>query len=71
MPLGTVKWFDGAKGWGFIVGEDGRDVFVHHSQIRMEGWRALREGERVTYEPIETEKGVAAQDVARLEKSKS
>lgn len=63
MPLGTVKWFDDRKGWGFLFDPNGQEVFVHHSQIRMDGYRTLREGEQVEFRPVETEKGLAAQDV--------
>ena len=51
MLTGTVKWFNNAKGYGFIVQDNGdKDVFVHHSAIAMEGYRSLNEGERVEYE---------------------
>ena len=50
MPQGTVKWFSDAKGFGFIAPESGDDVFVHHTAIRMDGFRTLHEGELVTFE---------------------
>ena len=50
MKTGTVKWFDKKKGYGFIVSEDNTDVFVHFSNIVMDGFKMLNEGERVTYE---------------------
>jgi CspA family cold shock protein len=60
MTTGSVKWFDAKKGYGFIVGPDGRDVFVHYSSIEAEGYRALREGQLVEYELIDTPKGLQA-----------
>ena len=61
---GTVKWFNDAKGFGFITPEDGsKDVFVHHSAIKMDGFRTLSEGQRVEYEVVKGEKGPAAQNV--------
>ncbi|MBN2367109.1 MAG: cold-shock protein [Calditrichaeota bacterium] len=51
MPTGTVKWFNEAKGWGFIVPEDGGDdVFVHYSAIETDGFKTLKEGQKVDYE---------------------
>ena len=55
--LGIVKWFNDAKGYGFLVAEDGADVFVHHSVIQMDGYRTLKEGQQVFYESYETERG--------------
>jgi cold shock protein len=55
--IGTVKWFNNAKGYGFIVAEDGADVFVHYSVIEMDGYRALQEGQSVLYEDRDTPKG--------------
>ena len=60
---GTVKWFDGAKGYGFIAREEGDDVFVHFRQIRGEGHRTLQEGQRVEFAVTETPKGLQAEDV--------
>ncbi|HLI47448.1 MAG TPA: cold shock domain-containing protein [Chthonomonas sp.] len=57
MLLGKVKWFNNAKGYGFIVADDGVDVFVHYSVIQMEGFRTLREGQLVRYEATEGPKG--------------
>ena len=66
MLTGTVKWFNNAKGYGFIVQDNGdKDVFVHHSAIMMEGYRSLSEGERVEYEIEQTPKGPAAVNVRR------
>ena len=61
-----VKWFDPKKGFGFIEGPAGHDVFVHFSQIRGEGFRSLKDGEEVEYELVEGDKGMQAQDVQRV-----
>ncbi|MGD8948839.1 MAG: cold shock domain-containing protein, partial [Desulfobacterales bacterium] len=50
MPQGTVKWFNNKRGWGFIVKEDGEDIFVHYSSIKGDGFKSLNEGERVQFE---------------------
>jgi len=63
MVQGKVKWFNDAKGYGFIEAEDGVDVFVHYSAITMEGYKSLREGQEVDYESIETPKGRQAAKV--------
>ncbi len=63
---GTVKWFNGAKGYGFIEREDGPDVFVHFSAIRGEGYRNLEEGQRVEFNVEQGQKGLQATDVAVL-----
>jgi CspA family cold shock protein len=61
---GTVKWFNGAKGYGFIEQEAGPDVFVHHSAIRGEGFRNLDEGQSVEFNVEQGAKGLQATDVA-------
>ena len=61
-----VKWFDPKKGFGFIEGPSGRDVFVHYTQIQGEGFRSLKDGEEVDYELVESEKGLQARDVQRV-----
>jgi len=61
---GTVKWFNGAKGYGFIEREAGPDVFVHHSAIRAEGFRNLEEGQSVEFNVEQGPKGLQATDVA-------
>lgn len=68
MTGGNVKWFDSKKGYGFINGPQGQDVFVHYSSIEGEGFRALREGDQVEYEFVQTAKGLAASKVRPLAK---
>ncbi|HEX6198790.1 MAG TPA: cold shock domain-containing protein [Thermoanaerobaculia bacterium] len=63
---GTVKWFNNAKGYGFIEPDGGgADVFVHHTAIQMEGFRTLTQGEEVSYEAAEGPKGLQARNVSR------
>ena len=64
---GTVKWFDSKKGFGFILNPDGQDVFVHFSSIEGDGFRALKDGERVCYEQLTGAKGLQARRVRREE----
>jgi cold shock protein len=64
---GTVKWFSQEKGYGFITGEDGKDVFVHHTSIQGQGFRTLDDGERVEFEIVEEPRGVKAVNVVRLD----
>lgn len=66
MPTGNVKWFDSKKGFGFIISPEGKDVFVHFSSIEGDGFRSLKDGEKVDYEQIQGEKGLLAQHVKRL-----
>ena len=63
MKTGTVKWFNAEKGFGFITGDDGKDVFVHFSGIVSDGFRTLEENQKVTYNLEDTEKGPKAIDV--------
>lgn len=63
---GTVKWFNDAKGFGFIEREQGEDVFVHFLSIRGEGYRTLKQGARVEFDISETEKGFQAEDVSEV-----
>jgi CspA family cold shock protein len=66
---GTVKWFNDAKGFGFITPENGeKDCFVHHTAIEAEGFRSLAEGERVEFEIVQGQKGPAAEKVTKLGK---
>lgn len=64
MMNGTVKWFNSDKGFGFITGEDGRDVFAHYSQINSDGFRTLEEGQSVTFEVAQGPKGPQAENIA-------
>jgi cold shock protein len=63
---GTVKWFNNEKGFGFITRQSGPDVFVHHTAILAEGYRSLNEGDRVSFEVVEGQKGLQARNVVRL-----
>ncbi len=66
MPEGTVKWFNDEKGYGFITQDGGGDVFVHHTAIKMEGFRTLSEGDRVSFDVTEGKKGPAADNVQKI-----
>jgi CspA family cold shock protein len=65
MPVGAVKWFDCKKGFGFIVGTDNKDIFVHYSVIAGDGFRRLRDGEMVEYEVTTGKNGMLAASVVR------
>jgi CspA family cold shock protein len=66
MVSGTVKWFNDQKGFGFIQQDGGGDVFVHHSAIDMSGFKSLAEGDRVSFEVEQGQKGPAARNVKKL-----
>ena len=63
MSLGTVKWFDAQKGYGFLATDDGNDVFIHYTAIQTEGFKTLEEGQRVTFELTNGPKGMQAANV--------
>jgi cold shock protein len=65
MATGRVKWFNDSKGFGFIVNEEGKDVFVHFSAIVGEGYRSLREGQQVFFDCVHGPKGLHAQNVTK------
>jgi CspA family cold shock protein len=68
MPeVGTVKWFNNDKGYGFIKRDTGEDVFVHHTAIQSQGYRTLNEGERVEFDVKQGPKGLQAENVRRME----
>ncbi|MEE4263794.1 MAG: cold shock domain-containing protein [Desulfobacteraceae bacterium] len=66
MLQGTVKWFNNKRGWGFIVKEDGEDIFVHYSAIKGDGFKSLTEGQPVQFEIEESANGPAAANVEKL-----
>ncbi len=66
MGEGVVKWFSERKGFGFIEQEDGQDLFVHHSAINMTGFKTLNEGDKVSFEIEESDRGPKAKNVTKL-----
>jgi CspA family cold shock protein len=66
MAEGTVKWFNESKGIGFIEQPNGKDVFVHFSAIKAEGFKSLKEGEKVTFDIVEGPKGPSAANVQKM-----
>jgi CspA family cold shock protein len=60
---GTVKWFNAEKGFGFITGEDGQDVFAHFSQINIDGFKTLEEGQKVSFDVTQGQKGPQAENI--------
>jgi CspA family cold shock protein len=71
MAEGKVKWFNARKGYGFISTDDGKDVFVHYSNITAEGYKSLTEGDPVTFDIVDGEKGPRAENVVPKGASKS
>ncbi len=67
MSTGSVKWFNDAKGFGFITTDEGNDVFVHYSAINADGFKSLKEGDKVEFEVVEGEKGPQAANVVVVE----
>ena len=65
MPKGTVKWFNEKKGYGFIEQEDGQDIFVHFSSITMSGFKTLVEGDEVSFDVEESDRGPVAKNVVK------
>ena len=70
MSEGKVKWFNPRKGYGFIATDDGRDIFVHYASISGSGYRTLVEGDPVTFDIVEGEKGLRAENVIQQSASK-
>ena len=71
MLDGKVKWFNPRKGYGFIATDDGRDIFVHYSSISGDGYKTLTEGDSVTFDIVEGEKGLRAENVVAKSASES
>ena len=66
MATGKVKWFNAEKGYGFITSDEGRDIFVHFSAIQQDGYRTLDEGQSVTFDITESDRGPQASNVVKL-----
>jgi cold shock protein len=66
---GTVKWFNNAKGYGFLGRDDGADVFVHYSSIQLDGYKTLKEGDQVEFDVIQGTKGPQADQVSRVKEA--
>lgn len=66
VKQGTVKWFNYSKGYGFLTDDSGKDIFVHFSAIVMDGYKTLKQGEKVTFEAVDGVKGIQAANVTKL-----
>ena len=66
MVTGKVKWFNAEKGYGFITTDEGKDVFVHYSAIQSEGFKTLDDGEAVSFEVVQSDRGEQAANVCKL-----
>mgnify|MGYP001623382656 CR=1 FL=1 len=66
MQKGKLKWFNDRKGFGFLINDNGEDVFVHYSQIKKDGFKTLKEDDIIEYDEIVTDKGLQAQNVTIL-----
>jgi len=66
MAQGTVKWFNESKGYGFVTADEGRDVFVHYSAILGDGFKTLAEGQKVSFDIVNGEKGPQASNVSKI-----
>lgn len=67
MKIGKLKWFNDKKGFGFITNDEGKDVFVHYSQIQYDGFKTLKDGDILEYEEINTAKGLQAKNVVVID----
>lgn len=63
--IGTVKWFNNSKGYGFLTDEGGNDIFVHYSAITMDGYKTLKQGDEVHFDVVQSDKGLQAVNVGR------
>lgn len=63
MSTGKVKWFNAEKGYGFITSDEGKDVFVHYSSIKCDGFKTLEEGQKVTFDVVDSDRGQQASNV--------
>ena len=70
MATGTVKWFNGSKGFGFITQDDGTDLFAHYSAIEGDGFKSLTDGKAVSFDVVEGEKGPKAVNIVKLQSQK-
>ena len=66
MATGTVKWFNESKGFGFLTSDDGTDVFAHYSAIQGDGFKSLAEGEKVSFDVVDGDKGPKAENIVKV-----